>query len=175
MRSSYLRHFRNGAVLLLVGVMAIDALPSCHLAHQRAQVRLDPLLDQTGLWQGNWNLFAPDVDKLNACLLAEFYSSDGRTYRWQSPDPAKMGPVEKFRYFRWLEYYDSVRNDNNAAAWPALLTWLVGLPEVVPPGKEIVGSKLWRAWADVSPETLRGPVLYPYRERYLIYETEGVQ
>lgn len=163
------RHLRNGLVLLFVAVMMIDALPSCHLAHSKLKAELDPALDKAGLWQGTWNLFAPDVNKLNTCVTAEFTTASGRTYLWRSPDPAKMGPWTKFWNFRWLEYYDSIRNDSSEAAWPDLIAWLSQQSNVVPLGEEVISVRLFRSWGDVRVETLNAPEKYPYPNRYLFY------
>lgn len=165
---------RCALVFVLVSVMCIDALPSCHRFHSEAREFLDPALDRLGLWQGPWNLFAPEVDKLNSCIVVEFRSDSGRVYRWQSPDPAKMGVVAKFRNFRWFEYYDSIRLDANAAAWPSLVAWLEARPDVVPAGERVERTRVWRAWGDVSPESLSQPDSYPFSNRYLIYDGGAV-
>lgn len=152
--------------------MAIDALPSCHLAHSEARSILDPLLDKSGLWQGPWNLFAPDVDKTNTCVAAEFTTSSGRTYQWRSPDPAKMNPWSKFWNFRWLEYYDSIRNNANKAAWPDLVAWLKRQPDVIPAAEEVISVKVFRSWSHVDVDTLGNADKYPYRERFQFYEED---
>jgi len=170
----HFRHARNALTILFVSVMIIDALPSCHLAHAKAKAALDPALDKSGLWQGTWNLFAPDVDKMNTCVTAEFLAASGRTYQWRSPDPAQMGPWAKFWNFRWLEYYDSIRNNSNQAAWPDLVDWLSRQPAIVPSDDEIVSVRLSRSWSYVSLDTLKNPEKYPYRERYEFYKKDYI-
>lgn len=118
----------KGAVnVLLVSVLtlfAMDALPASTAIHAELQRDADPLLDVTGLWQGRWNLFAPEPDKVNAWISAEFTYADGSVRRWRSPDWRGQGVLRRARLFRHMEYFDGVRLDDNEQAWEALAQWL---------------------------------------------------
>ena len=46
-------------IIPMMIIWVVDALPSYTLLHSKLKNRLDPLLDKTGLWQGDWQLFAP--------------------------------------------------------------------------------------------------------------------
>lgn len=110
----------NALIVSLLGMFAVDALPAATDAHAWLQVRVDPVLDVTGLWQGRWNLFAPKPKMVDVHLTAELTYADGSVHRWRSPDWRALGVLERARLFRHMEYYDTVSSGDNRAAWPAL-------------------------------------------------------
>lgn len=150
-----------GAWLLLV---LVDALPRTSLLHQRLKNRVDPFLDVTGLWQGTWQLFAPGPDKIDVRVTAEISYADGRTRSWQSPDWRDMSGWQKFVNFRAMEYYDTVRRNENSAAWESLADYLVQTVPA-PDGSSIKPTKvtLARRWSLVPP--VKEGLHRPYRER----------
>ncbi len=111
-------------IVLFLAFLAIDVTPRQHLAHETLKNALDPIYDLTGLWQGEWNLFAPNPDRTNGYLSAEFVYEDGSTTWWISERPADLTAAEKFRYFKRFEYYDKIRLDENRDAWSAFADYL---------------------------------------------------
>lgn len=145
-------------------VLFVDALPRTSLFHQRLKNWVDPFLDVAGLWQGSWQLFAPEVDKIDVRVTAEIAYADGSTRLWQSPDWRDVSSWQKFLNFRSMEYFDAVRNNDNSAAWESLADYLA---RTVPTadGFSVAPTKvtLARTWSLVPPI---GQGLHrPYRER----------
>ncbi|MEZ6136484.1 MAG: hypothetical protein R3C53_16435 [Pirellulaceae bacterium] len=74
-------------VLTMFGIIAIETLPrrinwSSQPVEfgpvQDAKAMISPFTCQTGLWQGEWPLFAPDPILNNAWLSAEIHDPDGK-------------------------------------------------------------------------------------------------
>jgi hypothetical protein len=104
-------------------VLAIDSAPEVGNWHRVIKSELDYYLDVTGLWQGGWQLFAPDPDKINVSITALVTFEDGKEVVWHSPDWRSMSAWQRFLSFREAEYVDNVRADNKAAAWPDLANY----------------------------------------------------
>lgn len=114
--------------LFVIGVMALlslHALPA-EEGSRRAALQDDtyPLLAAIGLWQIPWNLFAPSPSKSNSFVSAKFYYRDGSMDRWRSPRWDEMSVLQRARYFRHMEYFDSIRKGSRPAAWSALAGYL---------------------------------------------------
>ena len=124
---------QSALLALFIAVIALDACPAFFRTLDRAKSAIDPLVDVTGLWQGSWQLFAPDVDKVNSRVSAEILFSDGTTVRWNSPDWTKLAPLDRFMRFREAEFYDNIRRDSNSGAWPSFADYLAR--RAVPPGR----------------------------------------
>jgi len=150
-----------GAWLLL---LLVDALPHTSLFHQRLKNWVDPFLDVTGLWQGSWQLFAPEADKIDVRVTAKISYADGSTRSWQSPDWRSMSSWQKFANFRAIGYFDTVRQNDNSAAWESLADYLAS---TVPArgGSSIKPTRvtLGREWSLVPP--LEEGLRRPHRER----------
>lgn len=114
----------NVMLVSLLTLFVIDALPASTTLHATLQQETDALLDVTGLWQGRWNLFAPEPDKVNTAISAEFTYADGSVRRWRSPDWRRLGVLRRKRLFRHMEYFDAVRQDDNDEVWGDLAQWL---------------------------------------------------
>ena len=67
---------QSALLALFIAVIALDACPAFFRTLDRAKSAIDPLVDVTGLWQGSWQLFAPDVDKVNSRVSAEILFSE---------------------------------------------------------------------------------------------------
>ncbi|MES2657796.1 MAG: hypothetical protein V4689_04215 [Verrucomicrobiota bacterium] len=145
-------------------LLFVDAIPRTSLIHQRLKIWVDPFLDVTGLWQGTWQLFAPEADKIDVRVAAEISYADGTTRSWKSPDWRDMSSWQKFVNFRAMEYYDNVRGDANSPAWGSLADYLA---RTVPAagGHTIKPTKvtLARHWSLVPP--VQEGLHKPYRER----------
>lgn len=128
------REGRTGINLFLVvflSLVAIDATPSWTMPQRVAKVLAEPILHKAGLWQGTWQLFAPTPDKINTVLSARIWLPDGTMHAFEQPDWSRMSAFERWRYFRHMEYWDSVRLDDNRSAWHDLARYLArhGHPE----------------------------------------------
>ncbi len=107
----------NCFLVVWLVVLAIDAAPELGTWHKNLKDRLDFYLDVTGLWQGGWQLFAPEPDKINVAITARVAFPDGREVAWRSPDWRSMSAWQRFLRFREAEFVDNVRQDNNSSAW----------------------------------------------------------
>lgn len=118
------RFFLNLLLVVWLGCLAIDQMPSTCYFHSQLKPRLSLMLNVLGLNQGTWQLFCPNVRKFNYQLSAEIEWEDGTLQYWASPDYALMPPREKFLKFREMAYFENVHLDFNEAAWPALADYL---------------------------------------------------
>lgn len=166
---------QSALLALFIAVIALDACPAFFRTLDRAKSAIDPLVDVTGLWQGSWQLFAPDVDKVNSRVSAEILFSDGTTVRWNSPDWTKLAPLDRFMRFREAEFYDNIRRDSNSGAWPSFADYLAR--RAVPPGRydsRPAHVALYRHWV-VIPRP-KADTLIPYgtfpefTAKYLFYQ-----
>ena len=158
-------------------VLAIDSAPILGKWHQDLKDELDPYLDVTGLWIGGWQLFAPEPDKVNSYLSAEVRFADGKAAFIRSPQWRSMSASERFLNFRKAEYFDKIRLDNNASAWPALCEYW-GKTTDHPDGldiraKEIILKRHWVVIPKPTPENLQQfPVPPKCNRDYIIYAKE---
>lgn len=147
-------------ILAVAALILIDATPTTCALHASLKQGIDPLVNMTGLWQGSWQLFAPDVDKQNARVEAEVLFSDGARARWRSPDWPRLSGWQRFVLFRHQEYYDNIRLERNRALWPTLARHIART--LAPPegNTRVVQVKLLRRWANV-PKLEPGAALVP--------------
>jgi hypothetical protein len=129
------RQATNLFILSILVLFTIDVAPFEIL--QDLQAGIDSFLDITGLWQGPYYLFCPDVDKENIRLSAWITYKNNKNVTatsknktrelliWQTPDWTTMSPFQKKRHFRQIEYYDNIRLDDNQALWKPLAQHLV--------------------------------------------------
>ena len=145
-------------------LLFVDALPRTSLFHQRLKNWVDPFLDVTGLWQGSWQLFAPEADKIDVRVTAEISYADGSTRTWQSPDWRDSSGWQKFVHFRAMEYFDTVRRNENSAAWVSLADYLARtVPAAGGSSIRPTKVKLARCWSLVPPPEVG--LHRPYWER----------
>jgi len=105
-------------------VLAIDAFRPVNDAHQAAKDAINLPLLVTGLWQGPWRLYAPDVDKDNLRLKADLVFADQATATWSSPDWAQLSALQKFRLVRHMNYFNAILQIDQEAARDALCAYL---------------------------------------------------
>lgn len=158
------RQITNLFIISLLTLFTIDVLPFDFL--DSARTFIDPVLD-LGIWQGPYYLFCPEVDKENVRLTANLVDTNNqgnrtsgtRTVTWASPNWTAMGPLQKKRHFRQIQYYDNVRRDAFQALWKPLAESLI---RTVSPNATRV--MLFRHWTDVNypPSTTEGPVVLDY-------------
>ena len=114
----------NCFLLVWLMVLFIDAAPQLGQWHLTLRGKLDAYLDVTGLWQGDWSLFAPNPDKINVSITANVTFVDGREVVWRSPDWRSMSAWQRFLSFREAEFIDNVRLDKFVDVWPDLANYL---------------------------------------------------
>jgi hypothetical protein len=142
---------RLAVFLALVVILTLDALPLLGGAHHKAQSVLRPALDLSGLRQGSWNLFAPNSDKVNTRIRASITFTSGEQRTWHQPDWTTYSPWRRFASFRHMEYFDSVRLDQNSAAWNGLVRIIRN--DLAREGdlREIASISFTRTWAEIPP------------------------
>lgn len=146
------RLLANLFIAIMLVIMLLDGMPSTGAHHDRAKNWLDPWLDATGLWQGQWALFAPEVLKRNARVSAALEDSSGFTLRWQSPAFQDLSVIGRFRAFREGEFFDNIRNNDYSGAWESVADYLARteFPAGVS-GQTLVRVRLRRHWWDIPP------------------------
>jgi hypothetical protein len=127
----------NIFIVLILGIFILDAMPAYWKPHQRLQARLDALVDFTGIWQGRWRLFAPTVDKENTYVTAKLHFDDGTVHHWRQPEWRRMSVLQRHRSFRQMEYFDSIRMNENKGAWEAMADHLARIE-----GRRVSGGPL---------------------------------
>lgn len=133
------RRLTNIFIVAFLALTFIDTYPGPGAPWQRLQDTVDPLLDVTGLWQGRWGLFAPEVDRNNHHIEVIATFSDGEQTVWRSPDWQELSCLQAFLNIREMEYYERIRYPDNFAAWPAFAKF--ARRELIPPsetGAEII-------------------------------------
>jgi hypothetical protein len=164
----------NAFIATILFIFILDSIPAYFPPHKELQRRLDPLVDITGLWQGTWKLFAPSPDKENTYVSAEIRFEDGSTHAWRSPHWGGMGAGQKIRAFRHMEYWDSVRMNDNRRAWDALGDYLARVEgKKANPTSKVTEVMLTRHWATIPAPRVGlferievGPLKY---KRYLFH------
>ena len=159
------------ANVFLVGfllVIAIDAFRPVNEAHQALKDELNLPLVLTGLWQGPWRLYAPDVEKHNLRLKADVVFADGATATWSSPDWPALSAAHKFARAREMNYFHAILLADHQLEWTDLCAYLArtvrhpdGKPvavrevtlslrvaEVPPPGERAVPAGPYVAFDD---------------------------
>lgn len=149
---------RRRVNLFLAGFLAVLAIDGFHVgsgAHQAVENVLNVPLAVTGLWQGPWRLYAPDVDKDNLRLKADLAFADGATATWSSPDWSQLSALQKFRHAREINYYNAILLADREPAWDALCAYLArSVPH--PDGKAVAVVQITLS--------LRGAKIPPPRE-----------
>lgn len=157
------RAWINAFLAGFLAVLAIDAFHAVGPMHQALKDAIDTPLDVTGLWQGPWRLYAPDVDKVNLRLRAEVVFADQATASWSSPDWAQRSAVQKFLAARHMNYLNSVLLAGKELEWDALCAYLARtVPH--PQGKAVAVAevKLLLRGARVPPPSERVVPAGPY-------------
>ncbi|MCA9603849.1 MAG: hypothetical protein R3A78_04620 [Polyangiales bacterium] len=135
----------NVFLVALLFVLGASGLPTIVDAQARLREWIDPFVDGIGLWQGQWELFAPEPDKINVAVVAIVEFDDGYVTDWRSPDWRTLTEFERFRHFRTGEYTDGIRQNANRGAWPALADYARRTAHhPTNPHAEVVRVSLWR-------------------------------
>ena len=144
------RKTANLFIVIMLAIMLLDGMPSAGVMHDRAKQWIDPWLDASGLWQGHWALFAPDVLKRNARVSAELEDTNGISLHWQSPRFQELSIFERFRAFREGEFFDNIRNNDFTGARDSVASYLARteFPADVA-GHKLMRVRLRRHWWDI--------------------------
>lgn len=141
----------NGFVVGLLTLFVLDTMPC---TPQPVRQLIQPLLNFSGLWQGQWTLFAPVPDSQNHRLRAEIKFADGTQRIWESPAWTTQSPWRRFVGHRNSEFLEKVWEDSNSPAWTAFAQDLVRREcslMVAPPEPERV--ILCVIWSDIPDPT----------------------
>ncbi len=89
-------------------VLAVETSPWGLGDWDRIKQPLSDALNACGLWQGQWGMFAPNPSVNNWWLTADIETDAGRE-SWSSPFWMEVPTIEKFRRFRYLNYYNRIQ------------------------------------------------------------------
>ena len=131
----------NVFIVCFVTLGLIHATPVTSATHARLKSAVDPFLDKTGLWQGDWRLFAPEPRKINVTVSARIIG-DGVSLEWTSPNWRELAALQKFFTVRHTKFYDAHRLDENQGAWAAFAEHRLRIGQLCPVGG---GCRLSRA------------------------------
>lgn len=152
----------NAFLVAFLAVLGVDGFRACNGAHQTAKDALNLPLLVTGLWQGPWRLYAPDVPKDNLRFKADVVFADQATATWTSPDWVDVSALRKFVLARHLNYFNNLA-PAGAPAWNGLCAYLArSVPH--PQGKpaDVVQVTLSLRGAKVPPPGERPVAAAPY-------------
>lgn len=112
--------------LFLVGFLAVLAIDTVHKSGWNASLKekINLPLVVTGLWQGPWRLYAPDVDKDNLRLKADVMFADGEIATWSSPDWPRLSAFGKFVRARHINYLNHILQSGRELEWDDLCAYL---------------------------------------------------
>jgi hypothetical protein len=104
----------NTLIVAILSIVVIDTFPQSPTGLRLA---MTPLIVRLGLNQGEWNLFAPDPDRVNTRLLVEITYRDGERRTWHEPAWPRMSPWDKWLKHRHMEWSESIASQAGAPAW----------------------------------------------------------
>ncbi|MDJ0511001.1 MAG: hypothetical protein QNJ64_17360 [Crocosphaera sp.] len=164
----------NSFIFSILFLIITDSLPETSLVHRHLKQTIDPVLDKLGIWQGTWQLFAPNVDKINQRFVAEITFSDQSKGIWYSPNWSQLSIKDRFLKFRQMEYYDSIYYTKNKRAWEAFAKHLSRtIVAAHDPNIKPIKIILIREWADIpAPNNKKLPSLntkYKFNNRRKFY------
>jgi hypothetical protein len=114
----------NLFLAIFLPILVIDSFHRCSPLAPVANELNDDLLAPTGLWQGPWRLYAPNVDNINLRLAAEIQFTDGAIATWHSPEWDQMSALSKFRHAREMNYLNWILTAGRELEWGGLCSYL---------------------------------------------------
>jgi len=118
------RRWVNLFLALFLPILAIDGFRPIGATHAWLEERIDYVLDVTGLWQGPWRLFGPDVDNMNLRLVAKLQFANGTSTEWRSPEWPEWSALRKFIGARHMNYFSNTLKAGQEPAWQGLCAYL---------------------------------------------------
>lgn len=103
-------------VCLLIPCLALDAVPWGALPSKRPKQWLSEFTKRTGLWQGEWAMFAPRPYVNNYWMTADIETADGLRDQWMSPYWPMESSWSKFVNFRHMNFYNRLHLPMNSVA-----------------------------------------------------------
>ncbi len=94
--------------LALVAVLFVDVFPWGKLSSRAPISWVFKFVNAAGIWQGQWQMFAPKPVVSNYWLTAQIVDSQGHSTDWTSPYWPTIGTSEKFYKFRYMNYYNRI-------------------------------------------------------------------
>jgi hypothetical protein len=101
----------NALIAVIVAMVLLDTMPATPKA---VRAKLTPVVQCLGIHQGEWNLFAPDPDKVNTKFHAEITYRDGERREWEGPDWGQVSAWNKWVGHRHVEWCDHVSSFQQA-------------------------------------------------------------
>lgn len=159
------RPHRRRVNVFLVGflaVLTIDAFHPVGEAHQWLKDAVNPPLVVTGLWQGPWRLYGPEVDKVNLQFKAEVVFADDAIATWTSPAWSQRSALDKFARARHVNYFGYLLKAGEPA-WDALCAYLARtVPHPQGKAAAVAGVRLFLRAAPIPPPSERVVPAEPY-------------
>ena len=151
-------------VSLVLFIMATSAAPTLHPSQDIVREWLDPFVDGVGLWQGQWELFGPEADKINVAVVGIVLFADGSRAEWRHRYWHELSGPQKFRFFRFMEFTDGIRRDQNQGAWRAFAEYVVRVrPHPTDPSVPAARVTLWRQSVVIpAPQVPLRPLADPF-------------
>lgn len=94
--------------LALVSIMFVDVFPWGKLSSKAPIQWVHKFVNAAGIWQGQWQMFAPKPSVNNYWMSAQITDSAGQSTDWTSPYWPTIGAWEKFYRFRYMNYYNRI-------------------------------------------------------------------
>lgn len=176
----------NAFIALLLIVILIEGFP---FSAPRMREIVNPFSKSLGIYQWEWNMFAPEPDVVNTRLSAEIEYYDGTVVNWSTPEWRKLSYFQRFMQFRDHEYLEKMGDLTFSKHWPRFADYLVRehgdpqaqsevkvvriftqmaeIPEPFPP-PETEEEAMMGAWATAKWQTWKEPP--PFGERSPLYE-----
>ncbi len=102
-------------VIVMLAIFICDTWPRTWSWSAAVNQYLGPAIHHLGLWQYDWNLFAPNPHINNGWYSAEIVDDTGVLKTWSSPYWGKEDGWKKFIEFREMNYFNRVAHDNRRA------------------------------------------------------------
>jgi hypothetical protein len=147
-----------------LAVLAIDVFVPPSESGEGLKDRVNTALVVTGLWQGPWKLYGPEVDKVNLRFKAEVVFADQAVATWTSPDWSQVSPLRKYALARHMNY-DSYLLRAGEPAFDALCAYVARtVPHPQGRAVPVAGVKLSLRGALIPPPTEKQVPARPYLE-----------
>ncbi len=141
-----MRRWRDVAVAAALAVVLVDALPTWLPGIRPLDRAVGAVVRPLGLWQGNWRLFAPNPDRLNAWVEARVSWSSGDITTWESPDWQARSFLERYTTGRWHKMIEAVRTDERPMLHDHLARWVAANTAPPADGATPLRVELVRHW-----------------------------